>query len=63
MERKTLTVVEAAKLLGIGKASAYAGVKSGEIPNIRIGRRILVPVASLVHLLETSVPSEADSDR
>ena len=63
MERQTLKVVEAARLLGIGKASAYAGIKAGEIPSIRIGRRILVPVASLVQLLEKSVPSQADSDK
>ena len=62
-EKLTLTVPEAARVLGIGKNLAYDAVARGEIPSIRIGRRILVPVASLVQLLEKSVPSQADSDK
>lgn len=51
-DRLTLTVEEAATLLGISRAFAYEAVARGEIPSIRIGRRILVPKASLRHLLE-----------
>jgi len=42
-ERATLTVAETAKLLGIGKQLAYDQVKSGRIPVIKCGRRLLVP--------------------
>ena len=42
-DRLTLTVEEAAASLGISRASAYEAVRRGEIPAIRIGRRILVP--------------------
>lgn len=56
-ERLTLTVEEAATLLGISRASAYEAVRQGEIPAIRIGRRILVPKAALERLL--SPPSES----
>ena len=45
--RLTMTVSEAASVLGIGKNAAYEGVRRGEIPSIRIGKRILVPVAAL----------------
>lgn len=42
MERLTYTVDEAAKLLGISRNVAYEGVARGEIPHIRVGRRILI---------------------
>ena len=45
-ERLTLTVAEAAEKLGISLPVAYQAVKRGEIPVIRIGRRILVPIAA-----------------
>jgi excisionase family DNA binding protein len=50
-ERLTLTVEEAATLLGISRAFAYEAVNRGEVPSIRIGRRILVPKAALDRLL------------
>ena len=40
-------VREAARSLGIGRDSAYALVREGRLPAIRIGRRILVPKAAL----------------
>lgn len=43
MEKLTMTVEEAGKLLGIGKSSAYEAVRNGSIPSIRIGRRFLIP--------------------
>lgn len=49
--RKTLTVEEAAKLLGISRGLAYQGVRDGSIPSIEIGRRRLVPRARLMTLL------------
>ena len=39
---RTCTVDEAAKILGIGRNQAYAAARRGEIPTIRIGKRILV---------------------
>ena len=39
---KTQTIDEAAKELGIGINQAYAAAKRGEIPTIKIGKRILV---------------------
>lgn len=51
-KRLTLTVEEAAEILGLSRAFAYEAVRRGEIPSIRIGRRILVPRAALERLLE-----------
>ncbi len=49
--RLTLTVEEAAATLGISRAFAYESVARGDIPSIRIGRRILVPKAALEKML------------
>jgi excisionase family DNA binding protein len=57
-ERATLTVDEAAKILGISRNSAYQGILTREIPHIKIGRRILVPKAALMRLLESSHQSQ-----
>ena len=51
MERLTYTVEQAANRLGIGRNSAYEGVKTGDIPSIKIGKRILVPVAAFEKML------------
>jgi excisionase family DNA binding protein len=52
ISRRTLSVVEAAKLLGIGRNQAYEAAHRGEIPTIKIGKRLLVPAAALERLLD-----------
>jgi excisionase family DNA binding protein len=51
-ERKTVTVDIAAKILGISRSFAYEAARRGEIPTIKIGRRLLVPRAALDRLFE-----------
>jgi excisionase family DNA binding protein len=51
VERRTLTVEEAARELGIGRNTAYEAVRRGEIPTIAIGRRLLVPRDALERML------------
>lgn len=46
-DRLTLTVEEAGKRLGIGRCLAYEMAKTGQLPTLRLGRRVLVPVAAL----------------
>jgi len=50
-ERATMTVTEAARFLGISRGKAYEAAARGEIPTLKIGRRILVPRAALERLL------------
>jgi len=50
--KATISVPEAAKRLGIGRNSAYEAARRGELPTIRIGKLLLVPVAALERLLE-----------
>jgi excisionase family DNA binding protein len=47
----TIDITTAARILGIGVNQAYAAAKAGEIPTLRLGRRLLVPVAPLLKLL------------
>ena len=54
IERIVYTVEEAAKLLGISRPTAFQGVERGEIPHIRVGRRILIPKASLDRMLASA---------
>lgn len=42
-----LSVSDAAKRLGIGRNSAYEAIKRGELPHLKVGRRVLIPVAAL----------------
>jgi len=46
-----MSVEQAGEVFGISRASAYEGVRTGEIPSIRIGRRILVPSAAVCQML------------
>ena len=63
MECATFTVEEAAEVLGIGRNSAYEGVRTGEIPSVRIRRRILVPRAALERLLQVAdLPAGAEPE-
>lgn len=51
----TLTVEQAAKLLGIGRSTAYELVHTGDIPSLRLGRRIVVPVCQVEAMLGAPV--------
>jgi excisionase family DNA binding protein len=50
-ERLTYNVKEAAELLGLSKNSAYQACLKGEIPHLKIGKRILIPRAQLDRML------------
>ena len=50
--RIVLTIPEAARILGLGRNSAYEAAARGEIPTIRIGRLLRVPVRALERMLD-----------
>lgn len=47
----TLTVAQAAEMLGVSRDSAYTAVRKGEIPSISVGRRKVIPTAAFLKLL------------
>jgi excisionase family DNA binding protein len=54
LERETLTVDEAAKVLGIGRNKAYEAVHTGDIPSLRFGNRIVIPRKSIDDVLNST---------
>lgn len=49
-----LTVPEAARLLRVSRAFAYELIARGEIPVVRLGRRVLIPRQQLEEQLRAS---------
>ncbi len=59
---KTISVPEAGRVyLGIGRDSSYEAAKRGDIPVIRIGRLLRVPVIAMERLLDRA--GEVDQER
>jgi hypothetical protein len=48
---KTISVPEAGKHLGLGKNGSYAAAARGELPVIRFGSRLRVPVVAFDRML------------
>lgn len=49
--KATLSIEEAAKALGIGRNQAYEAAHRGDIPIIKIGKRLLVPRVAFERML------------
>jgi excisionase family DNA binding protein len=54
----TLSVEQAAKLLGVSRSSAYRAAANGQLPTISFGRRLLVPTHRLLEMLGLLVGEE-----
>jgi excisionase family DNA binding protein len=52
--RVTMSVNETADLLGISRGLAYEQIQRGELPVIRMGRRLRVPVRPVLALVGMS---------
>lgn len=50
-DKPMFSVEEVAAILGVGRGTAYQCARSGEIPSLRLGHRILIPRAALVRML------------
>lgn len=48
-----LTVVEFARLMRIGRNSAYEAIRRGDVGSVRIGRRVVVPRTAVLALLRS----------
>jgi excisionase family DNA binding protein len=57
LARPTTSVPTAGKVLGISGMHAYRCAKTGEIPTLKLGRRVLVPTAALAAMLK--IPASA----
>ena len=66
-EPLAIAVEEAAHLLGISRSLAYELCARGELPTIRLGRRLVVPKRALVEMIENveatwSTPPDPGAD-
>ena len=51
-DKLVFSVTEMAELLGIGRSKAYELVRSGTIPSLRLGKRIVIPARTLSRFLD-----------
>lgn len=58
---KTISVPEAGRTyFELGRDGSYEAAKRGDIPVIKLGRRLRVPVAALERMLEEATPEKAE---
>ena len=50
-DKPMFSVEEVAAILGVARATAYRCANTGEIPALRLGRRLLIPRAALARML------------
>ncbi len=50
-EVPVLDVPSAGAYLGLGRTAAYEAAHRGDLPTIRIGRRVVVPTAKILGML------------
>jgi excisionase family DNA binding protein len=58
MDKLLLRPVEAAEAIGIGRSKVYELLASGELPSIRIGSSIRVPVEQLREWIQRKATGE-----
>ena len=56
-DRITLSIGEVAAVLGISRAHAYELVRRGDLPRLRLGRRLVIPRKALDEFVEAATVS------
>lgn len=60
-ERLTLSIAEAAAIIGVCTNSMHEALKRGDFPSIRVGRRVLIPRAAFERILAGEAPVDRAS--
>ena len=60
-EKLAISIPEAGRRLGIGRGLSYEAARTGEIPTIRSGNRLLVPIQALKETLAASSSTPSDT--
>jgi hypothetical protein len=58
-ERAVVGVPTGGAVLGLSRSASYRAAERGEIPTIRLGRRLVVPVPRLLAMLEGEAATDA----
>lgn len=53
-ERAVYTVREVCQVLGLQRTAAYTAISRGQIPSIRIGGQLRVPVAAIEKMISAT---------
>jgi hypothetical protein len=57
IETQTLTIPEAGKVyFSLSRNGSYAAARRGDIPTIRIGKLLRVPIRALEAMLDSALP-------
>jgi Helix-turn-helix domain len=60
---KTLSVIDAgARYFGLGVSASYAAARRGDLPTIKIGKSLRVPIVALERMLQEARPTRKDDD-
>ena len=51
-ERRAFSVSEAAAMLGLHRQTLAAAIRRGELPAVRLGRKVLIPSAAIERFLD-----------
>lgn len=51
LSKLTISVPVAGMVLGVSRDAAYEAARNGDLPTVRIGRRVLVPTNKLREML------------
>lgn len=64
-ECMTLSIRQAAKILGVSKNVLYAAMRRGEIPFIKVGGRVVIAKALVEKLLAdaSQLPAKSEAER
>ncbi|WP_200214955.1 helix-turn-helix domain-containing protein [Micromonospora coerulea] len=57
----TITAKRVAAILGISIRHAYAAIERGDIPSIRVGRKVVVPTARFLAQYSDLVPEQTQA--
>ncbi len=61
MQKRLLTVSEAAHIMGVSRSLLYQRVLSGEIPSVKIGRARRIPVEAIDEFIARELADQADA--
>lgn len=63
IERLLIRPVEAFEIIGVSRSTGYALISAGEIPAVRIGRSVRIPVEQLHAWVERMVNEKGVTER
>ncbi len=53
-EKLVLSVEEAGRRLGVSRGTAYMLARTGQLPTLRLGKRLVVPVRAIERMLDSA---------